>query len=358
MPGEGGEKTEKASPKKRQDERKKGNVFMSKDIVTVATVAISFFTLQYFVGSFVSKLEENYRMQTQRAAELATLGPGDVMQLFREFCGVFASTILPVMLVIMLAGIVVSGAQTRFLFSHEQIKFKMSRLNPLSGIKKLFSIRSLVELVKSMLKIILLTWLLYGRVRDAMARLPLMIDWDIYQAAVYTGEQIMGLIISVIIAFSAVASADYLYQWWEYEKGIKMTKQEVKDEYKQMEGNPEIKSARRQKQREFATQRMMSQVKDSDVIVRNPTHYAVALKYELEVDPAPIVLAKGKDLIALKIVDEAEKHGVATIENKPLAKGLYELSQIDGVIPDEFYQPVAELLAWLYSTREKETRKQ
>jgi flagellar biosynthetic protein FlhB len=130
-----------------------------------------------------------------------------------------------------------------------------------------------------------------------------------------------------------------------------MSKQEVKDEYRMMEGNPEIKNKRREKQREFAMMRMMQNIKDADVVVRNPDHYAVALRYKLDDDPAPIVLAKGADNVALRIVEEAEKHGVATVENRPLARGLYEVTDVYDAIPAEFYQPVAELLAWLYNTK-------
>lgn len=353
MPGEGGEKTEKASSKKREDERKKGNIFMSKDVTAVVSLVVSFFVLQFFVGSFVNKLLEVYRLQTTRASELVTIGSADVMQIFQEFISVFATTVLPVMLIIGVVAILMTGMQTRFLITREQIKFKMERLSILKGIKKLISLRALVELAKSLIKVILITWLLYGKVRDAMNSLPQMIDWDIWQAVTFTGEQIMSLVISVAIAFGAVAAADFIYQWWEYEKSIKMTKQEVKDEYKNMEGNPEIKGKRRQKQNEMAMNRMMQAVKEADVVVRNPTHFAVALKYKLDQDPAPIVIAKGQDHIALKIISEAEKHKVATVENKPLARGLYELSRINEAIPADFYQPVAELLAWLYSTKEK-----
>ncbi len=358
MPGGGGEKTEKASPKKREDERKKGNIFMSKDVTTIVTIVVAFFTLQFFVGVFVSLIQINYKEQMENILVYSqrNLVIQDVMELFREGLLLFATTVLPVMLIIGVVTIVVVGAQTKFLLSYEQFNFKMERISFFKGIKKLFSLRSIVELLKSLIKIIVLVWLLYGKVMDTFRLVPIIIDWDIMQAVSYTGQQIMALIISVAIAFGAIAAADYLYQWFEYEKGIRMTKQEVKDEYKQMEGNPEVKSARRQKQREFAMNRMMQQVKEADVIVRNPTHFAVALKYNLDQDAAPRVLAKGKDKIAMKIIEEAEKFDITTVENKPLARSLYELSNIDDSIPAELYQPVAELLAWLYSTKEKGKR--
>ena len=355
MPDQGGERTEQASPKKRQDERKKGNVFMSKDIVTVVSLVVSVFVIRMFIMNFLVRLQENYRLQIARAATLSKLGTGDVMNLFFELALFVVATVVPVMLIIGLVTFLTVGMQTRFLFSRELIKFKFNRLDPIKGLGKLFSLRSLVELAKSIVKTAVIAVLLYNNVRGAVALLPSMIDWDIMQAAAYTGQEIVSLIISVGIAFGVVAALDFLYQRWEYEKGIRMTKQEVKDEYKQMEGNPEIKSARRQKQREFAQQRMMSQVKDADVVVRNPTHFAVAMRYDSEKDMAPVILAKGADLVAQRIVEEAEKHNIATIENRPLARSLYEMGDIDEMIPAELFQPVAELLAWLY-TRKNEKK--
>jgi flagellar biosynthetic protein FlhB len=352
--GPGGEKTEKASPKKREDERKKGNIFMSRDVATVISLVVSFYILRFFTPSFLTHIQENYKLQILRIRDIQILDIPMVMVIFRESLLLFAVTILPAILLIAFIGVIGTGIQTRFLWSREQIKFKFERINPIKGIKKLFSMRSVVELLKSLIKVVLLTWLLYGNVEAVVEDLPGMMDWDIWSAAAFTGEEITSLVISVGIAFSAVAAVDFFYQRWEYEKNIMMTKQEIKDEYKQMEGNPEVKGARKQKQREYAMGRMMQAVKDADVVVRNPTHYAVALKYTLEVDAAPMVLAKGQDRIALRIVEEAGRHEIACIENKTLARGLYEAAEIDALIPAEFFQPVAELLAWLYSQKKKE----
>lgn len=348
---EGGEKTEQASPKKRDDERKKGNVFMSKDIITIASVIVSFYALKAFIVSFLDQVQINFIYQFERIKSFDSLHNEEVMDIFREAMMIMVTTVIPVAAIIAIATILAAGAQTRFLFSQEQIKFKLERISILKGFKRLFSLRSLVELFKSLVKIIVLTWILYINIKDSVQLLPGMIDWEIMQVAAFTGEEIMSLVISVGVAFGAVAALDFMYQRWEYEKGIRMSKQEVKDEYKQMEGNPEIKSARRQKQQEYAQKRMMSQVKDADVIVRNPTHYAVAIKYTIDKDPAPMVLAKGADLIAQKIIEEAAKHNIITVENRPLARGLYENAAVDEYIPAEFFQPVAEVLAWLYNQK-------
>lgn len=356
MPDQGGEKTEKASPKKRQDERKKGNIFMSKDITTIVSLIVSFYAISFFINMFQQKIRENYSIQMARIINIEVLAIRDVMDIFKEFLLLFGTTILPAMMIIGLMTVVAVLAQTRMLVSGEQIKFKLERIDPIKGFKRLFSLRSLVELLKSLIKITVLTILLYQNIKRAINLVPAMLDWDITQGIAYAGEEIMSLVLSTAIAFGVVAVADYLYQRYEYEKNIRMTKQEVKDEYKQMEGNPEIKSARRQKQREYAQKRMMQQVQDADVVVRNPTHFAVALKYSLEDDFAPRVLAKGQDLIAQKIIEEAEKHDITMVENPPLARSLYELTDVDDLIPPELYQPVAELLAWLYTNSTKKSK--
>jgi flagellar biosynthetic protein FlhB len=352
----GGEKTEKASPKKRQDERKKGNILMSKDVATVISLVLSFFILRFFVPNFVLGIQEHYKTQMLRIRDFESIDVTLANSFLREFLMLFGTTIFPAIVLIATVAIIATGFQTKFLWATDKLKFKFERINPIKGFKKLFSLRSLVELFKSLIKISVLTWVLYGNVQRVIADLPGMMDWDVMSAFSYTGHQIFSLIISVGIAFSVVAALDFLYQRWEYEKNIKMSKQEVKDEYKQMEGNPEIKGARRQKQREYAMGRMMQAVKEADVVVRNPTHYAVALKYKLEVDAAPTVLAKGTDNIALKIIEEAESYDISCVENRSLARGLYQAAEIDAVIPSEFFQPVAELLALLYTEKAKEKR--
>jgi len=347
------EKTEQATPKKREDERKKGNIFMSKDITTIFSLIIGFYAISMFIGGFVAGAQDFYRTNMLRVVTAELLQIEDVMEIGREAAILFARSALPPMLIICLAMIVAVLVQTKLLFSRESLKFKFERLDIIKGIKKLFSMRSLVELIKSILKITVLIFLLYQNIKRIIGVVPGAVDWTIEQAISFAGRETMAVVQTVGIAFAAIATLDYFYQRWEYEKNIRMTKQEVKDEYKQIEGNPEIRGKRREKQREYAMQRMMAAVKEADVVVRNPTHFAVAIKYKLDVDLAPTVLAKGVDHVALRIVEEAEKHNVLTVENRPLARSLYELSEIDELIPPELYQPVAELLAWLYSTKNK-----
>lgn len=352
MPGGGGEeKTEKATPKRRQDERKKGNVLQSKDVTTVITLVASFYIMRMFVGNFFEDTAKYFDDTFFLAGSLENAAPQDLMAMFYHFSATFAAIILPPLLLISLIPIIATMAQTRGVFSTESLKFKFSRLNPIQGIQKLFSLRSLVELGKSMLKVAVILGILYNQVAGTLGFLPAIIDMEPLQAVAYAGDKIMSILLTVGMAFTAIAAIDFFYQRYEFEKNLKMTKQEVKDEFKQMEGDPKIKGARRRKQMEMAQARMMKNVQDADVVVRNPTHYAVALRYKIDEDAAPVVLAKGIDHLAARIVEEAEKAGVATVENPPLARGLYKAAELDEAIPAEFFQPVAELLAWLYSTR-------
>ena len=354
MPGGNGggeEKTEKATPKKRQDERKKGNVLQSKDVTTVATLIASFYIMRMFMGNFFEDIVRFFDNTFALAGSLELAGPEDLMAMFYNFAATFAVIVLPPLLLISLIPIITTLAQTRGVFSTESLKFKFSRLNPVQGIQKLFSLRSLVELGKSILKVAVILAILYNQVAATVTFLPAIIDMEPMQAVAYAGDRIMAILLTVGMAFTAIAAIDFFYQRYEFEKDLKMTKQEVKDEYKQMEGDPKIKGARRRKQMEMAQARMMKNVADADVVVRNPTHYAVALRYRIDEDAAPVVLAKGIDHLAARIVGEAEKAGVATRETPPLARGLYKAAEVDEAIPAEFFQPVAELLAWLYSTK-------
>jgi flagellar biosynthetic protein FlhB len=352
VPGGGGEeKTEKATAKKRSDERKKGNVLQSKDITTVATLIASFYIMRAFMGTFFEEFVKFFDDMFALVVSLESAGPQDLMAMFYNLAATFALIILPPLLLISLVPIIATLAQTRGVFSTESLKFKFSRLNPIQGIQKLFSLRSIVELIKSLLKVVVILAILYNQVLGTVGFLPAIIDMEPMEAVAYAGETIMSILLTVGMAFVAIAAVDFFYQRYEFEKNLKMTKQEVKDEFKQMEGDPKIKGARRRKQMEMAQARMMKNVQDADVVVRNPTHYAVALRYKIDEDAAPVVLAKGIDHVAARIVEEAEKHGVALVENPPLARGLYKAAEIDEAIPAEFFQPVAELLAWLFSTK-------
>jgi len=254
----------------------------------------------------------------------------------------------PAMIVVAVTAMVATFFQTKLLVSGESIFPKFSRINPLEGFKKLFSLRSVIEAGKGILKIAVLLYIIYHFVMNSLTAFSNYLNMDITQACGDILQRFGTMVLQIIIAFTAVAAMDFLYQRWDYEKQMRMTKQEVKEEYKQTEGDPQIKGKIRDAQRKMAQVRMMQQVPKADVVIRNPTHVAVALRYKPEMDGAPIVLAKGLDTLALRIVKVAEESKVHVIENVPLARSLYASAELNQEIPAELYGAVADILVYLY----------
>lgn len=345
----GESKTEKATPKKRRDERKRGNVFMSRDAVSVATLLGSFAALSALAGVFVTQVSDFMKYclglaGTQYIGELM----GSQPELRSQFAMSMLKTAGPLLGITVLCAVVATFAQTRFLFSFESIKPKFSHISPLQGFKRLFSLKSVVEALKGILKITILLVIIYSTLVGIFPDLIKYLYVDVSVAGENMFAGAMDMIQSITIAFIALAAFDFLYQRWDYERQIKMSKQEVKEEYKQMEGNPQIKGKIREIQRRMAQSRMMQQVPAADVVIRNPTHFAVALRYKPETDSAPIVLALGQDELALRIVRTAEENEVAVIEDPPLARALYAGVELNKEIPVEFYGPVAEVLVYIF----------
>ncbi len=349
----GENKTEKASPKKRRDERKKGNVFQSKDVVTVGTIAISFLMLNLW-SPYIFKYTTNvFYKYVSLTRNTYSINDHLITQAFKDIVFVIFASAGLVMFFVITANIVFTGAQTKFLISKENIKFKFSKLNPLSGIKRMFSIRALVEVIKNLIKISILAYVIYTSIANNLFQVPKLISVSLTAGINFIKTSVLSMVKSVVIAFTAISAFDFLYSWWEYEKSIRMTKQEVKEEYKQLEGDPKIRGLIKEKQRAFSMSRMMQQVPKADVIIRNPTHYAVAIGYNMEKDNAPIVLAKGKDRMAIRIIEKAEECKISIIENIPLARALYAETKINREIPVKYYEDVAEVLAWVYRLKEK-----
>ena len=217
----------------------------------------------------------------------------------------------------------------------------------------MFSLRSVIELLKSLIKITVLGWVVWFFLKGRLTELTGLMEGTVASALIYVGNTVVSLVDTVGIAFVFLGAVDYLYQWWEYEKNLRMSKQEIKEEYKQTEGNPEIKGKIRNLQRSMARNRMMQAVPDADVIIKNPTHFAVALKYDIDHDNAPIVIAKGQDYLALRIIEIGEQNQVTVIENKPLARGIYASTPLDCEIPAEYYGVVAEILVQVFRLNKK-----
>lgn len=344
----GESKTEKATPKKRRDERKKGNVMMSKDVVAVATLLGSLAMMKVMAGSVPQRADDLFRTCFTLIAENAPSAmPGVLRGLFFRCVFIVAAVAGPFLLATMVLAVAATFAQTRLLVTGESLKPKFNRISPLQGFKRLFSLRSVVEALKGLLKITILLYLIYDYFQEVALGYSRFLDMEISESCGILFNSILSLVLRVAIAFVVLAAADYFYQWWDYERQLKMSKQEVKEEYKQTEGDPQVKGKIKEIQRRRAQQRMMQQVPGADVVIRNPTHVAVALRYKPDKDDAPVVVAKGLDELALRIVQVAEENGVAIVENVPLARSLYAGTELDRMIPVEFYGPVAEVLVYV-----------
>lgn len=348
------EKTEKATPKKRSDERKKGNVFQSKDLIAIVSLLGMFYAMQFWMPYLLIAIRRLMSDSIEKIPMILTLSSEVRMQLFFECVLLFVICAAPLLFISILINILAAGVQTKFLFRTESLKPKYSRIDFLQGAKKLISIRSLVELVKALVKIIVLIVIVWLQIEKIIPYLSTLMFMPISDAVGMLGEWIMSIVLSAGIYFVFLSAFDYAYQRYDYEKNIRMSKQEIKEEYKQTEGDPQIKGKMKERQRAASMNRMMSKVPEADVIIRNPTHFAIAIKYDSQKNRAPMVVAKGQDHIAMKIIEIATETKIEMVENKTLARGLYESVELEREIPEEFYQPVAEILAFVYSLKRKE----
>lgn len=348
----GEDKTEKATPKKRRDQRKEGNVLQSKEIVTAASVLGIFSIVRLLAGFFIKNLM-SYFARIYEQSGTYEITADSIMKIIIDLMTVCVVVVGPICAAAMLLGIIPTVAQTKGLFTMKALKPKFSRLNPLEGIKKLFSLQSIVGIVKGLIEVIAIGVLVYNEIVARMPRLLALSDAGIMQGIAFAALSIYDLVMTICIVLVFVAAGDFLFQWWQFEKKLKMSKQEVKDEFKQMEGDPQIKSKIKQRQQEMARSRMMQQVPSADVVIRNPTHYAVALRYDQDKNRAPQVVAKGKDRIALKIVEIAEENDVYCMENPTLARALYAQVDLGREIPYELYDAVAEVLTVVYKEKNK-----
>ncbi len=347
-------KTEKATPKKRRDARKKGQVLQSREISTAVVLIFVFMGLRIFGGNIYREIIEFMRRAlSQYPMEDGMFTIDALFKLFTDVVTVFLKSMGPIFAIAMITGLIAGYAQIGFLFTIETLAMKFNRINPANGLKRIFSIRSIAELLKSIIKIVIIGYIAYSYLRSEENNVINSMDMDVISTAAYIASTSISVAIRICVALIFLGVLDYAYQWWEYEKSLKMTKQEVKEEYKQVEGNPEIKSKIKQKQRQMSMRRMMQQVPKADVVITNPTHFAVAIKYDLEVSDAPVVIAKGQDFMALRIKEAAKENGVEIVENRPLARNLYDTVEIGQSIPPELYQAVAEVLAFVYNLKKR-----
>lgn len=348
-----GERTEKATPKRRRDERKKGNVLQSKDIVTVFTLIGGFYALKLTFISSYSALKGCMLKYFSFMQNKTDLSQDFVREMAFDSTLVAVRIIAPLMACIVILSIAATVFQTKPLFVLDSLKPKFNRLSPLQGFKKIFSVRSIVEVLKGIIKISILFYLLYNFIEKQITKLPKLFTLEIPAACAYIFQTVFDMALRIGLAFAIISVFDYFYQRWEYERQLKMSKQEIKEEYKQLEGDPQIKGKIKEMQRKMAMSRMMQQVPDADVVIRNPTHFAVALRYDPEKHDAPILLAKGQDEMALRIVRVAEENEIFIVENKPLARAIYAATDLNQMLPPEFYGAVAEILVHVYRINKK-----
>ncbi|MBS5925674.1 MAG: fused FliR family export protein/FlhB family type III secretion system protein [Clostridium sp.] len=346
------EKTEEATPKKKSEARKKGQIARSKDVGLAITMVTCTLVILLLSGMIVGNLKDTmvYFLQSGMLQDINEMS---IKSIVLTILMKAALCILPVVVPIMIAGIVASLIQTGFLLTGESLKPKFSKLNPISGFKNMFSKKSFVDLLKNLAVVTIIGFIGFLYVRDNYDKILQISNTYLPSLGGQVQDLVVGIFFQVSVVLVIIAAADYFVQFRFHQKDLRMTKQEIKEEYKQMEGDPQIKSKIKQKQREMATRRMMASVADATVVITNPTHFSIALKYEEGNNEAPKVVAKGADLVALKIKEVAKKNDVPIMENKPLARMIYEQVDIDREIPQEMYQAVAEILAMVYKLKNK-----
>ncbi len=345
------DRTERATPKRRQDARKKGQVAQSREVSSVMILMMSlgvfffggswmFWNLAAYMGDALRSSAQVHIADIPAAAEFAI-----------QTARIVFKVLLPLLLVVFVAGLAGNVLQSGFLISTEALAPKWSKLNPASGLKRLFSLRSLVELLKSMVKILFVATVAYLMVKREIDLLPTLMRQGVGDIFVFAARVAFKICLNVCLALVLLTILDYAYQRWEHEKSLKMTKQEVKDENKQTEGDPKVKARIRSIQMEAARQRMMAAVPEADVVITNPTHLAVALRFDAARMIAPQVVAKGAGYVAERIRHIAAENDVPLVEDKPLARTLYKIVEVGHTIPADLYKAVAEVLAYVYRLR-------
>ena len=354
--GPGGEKTEPATSKKLKDAREEGKVARSQELNSAAMLIALFLSLRIFVSylgeGFISVFHLFYGMipdvvDTQRDGMTVQAASGLLNQGYLQLLRLAA----PFLAAGLVVAIVISIVQVGWQVSTKPLEPKLDKFNPVNGFKRIFSKDSLFNLLMSILKIVLVFYVAYTCIKGQANNLFILYEIPLNQAISLIGDIIIDTGLRISLCYLVVGLADYIYQRHRFNEDMKMTKQEVKDEYKNTEGDPQIKGQQRQRMREASQRRMMQDVPKADVVITNPTHIAVAIRYDAEIENAPTVVAKGEDYLAAKIKETAKENGVEIMENKPLARALYATVEVGEQIPPELYQAVAEILALVYSKR-------
>ena len=352
---EGADKTEEPTAKKLSDARKEGQVAKSQELISGAMLFAFFLAIKLFGGymanSFMKVFYRNYGYISTYAVQKPELG---------HMTSMFGRAMLDILLMalpILAFGLVIAFAlnifQVKWKVTTKPMMPKLSRLNPISGFKKIISVEKLFELVKAIAKIFIIFWVAYSTLMDEIETMKILYDLELLPAVVYISNFVVNMGIKISAVYLLIGLADYIYQKLKFKKDMRMSKQEVKDEYKQQEGDPQVKGKIKSKMRESSMRRMMQNMPEADVVITNPTHFACAIKYDKEKASAPVLIAKGADHLAQKLKDVAKEYDVPIVENKPLARMLYYNVELDAEIPQELYQMTAEVLAYVYQLKNK-----
>lgn len=356
--GEGGDKTEEPTSKKLEDTRKQGQVGKSQELSHGITLLTLFIIIRVFAGGVGERFINVFRwiygnlMRDIIATERQGLNVEYMMSLMTEIIKQIGLTVLPFFAIGFVVAALAMGLQFKFKVSFEPLKPKLNKISPLSGFKRIFSAQSLFNLGLSIVKLTVVFVIAFVTIRDHLMELFLLYELDLRSAVLLVSDLIINTGLRISLVYLIVGIVDLIYQKWKFKSGIKMTKQEVKDEYKDAEGDPQIKGQIKQRMREASQRRMMQSVPQADVVITNPTHLACALKYDAEVANAPILVAKGEQLVAERIKEVAREAGVPVIENKPLARMLFTTVDVGEQIPSELYTAVAEILAIVFMQRQ------
>ena len=356
--GPGGEKTEPATSKKLNDIRKEGQVAKSKELITAVSLMSLFIILKIYLSKLGTGLIDVYTQVYNSISKvvddsyngLPIRTAGSVMQ---QVIIDMIKLVIPILLVAIVIAILGNMLQQKWMVTAKPLQPKFSKISPISGFKRMFSVRQLVELIKSIAMISIIMIVGYNTVKSKMNILLTFYDVGLNTALSTIGSIIIDLGIKISAVFLIVGFADLFYQRIKFKNDNMMTKQEIKDEFKNTEGDPQVKGQIKRRMQEVSRRRMMQQLPEADVVITNPTHFAVALKYEPDAGKAPVVIAKGADYLAFQIKDKAKEYNIAIVENKPLARILYHNIDIGMEIPPELYQAVAEILAVVMRTNNR-----
>ncbi len=347
-----GEKTEDPTPKRKEEAREKGQVAKSQELSGAFVLMGSFLVLYITFGNIMNYLQRRMKMNFTMK-EVPVLDIPSSFNLMMESFYHIARMVAPVMIASAVIGGLINFVQVGPLITGEPLKPKLSNINPIEGFKNLFSLKSVVELLKSLAKLAIIVILSFNPLKNSWEEIIKVSHRSLNSGVLFFGNLIFEIALRIALFLIFVGVADFFYQRWEHKKNLKMSKYEVKQERKEREGDPQIKQKRKQKQREMNLNRMMSAMEEADVVITNPTHIAVALKYDIEEMEAPVVLAKGEGYVAKRIKEKAKELKIEIVENKPLARSLNKTTEISDQIPVDLYQAVAEILAFVFKNDKK-----